>query len=904
MKLTISFFKKLLLFNLMFFVCSFVLIPDVFAGDEASGYGYPSPSNGGGSGNCLSQWGGCTPGFARNMAFRLTMVDLQGKKIEGTKSVDFSSNVFYKCTIDGVKQNCPFSNYSLIKGYYDGSGKYIARYDYKYSEKFNDYSVATEDDKFIMYYDSKQNFVNQYTVEKFLKNDLLSTGWSYKNLVDLTFYDMFLHYCGFLKDNDTSYTAIDSERKQKIYNSVIIFEPAYPVYYYSSVTGGTVYRYGTVTELARTMLNNPGFGIDYGLSNALRKNVSLCINKKDKLNNLVGFEAIKSGVDVCSNDDYQSTVSLQDLVNDTRSFGISVGTISGSGINKCLKKDCPPDIEDSSPDYVINVCDQAIYKTGDSTIDKSDTSSSKISFLSDKVFSPKALKQDYFKVSGSDENQSLYCYDSVEYHLDDLKSDISGKYNKFIFVNPRPGKLTVSRYCLMGNNYSLNEQSNIDSYKNSAIRISFYGKTYDIYPSDSESNNQFNIDKITNVIRPVNFSNSNVLFNEIEKMRDVTVDGNKYKYVSYSFELNYIVPQNLLFVGNGNVDKNDDYADGITYNAYISLANFSNSFGYSNNMINTEILGISNEKLSSDNKKTLSTAICPFTYKIKDDNESKSNINFRVISLDNPFPARDGSSRMPSENWLYDENNVFNYITTNRGVLGEWKETGVNEDGFPTYELVRNPELIYSQREPMYSITLTPSTMLSIRSYNKKYSYYSMYELGDYKSKDEINLDDKDADKLKCNDQGRECYSEFLRDSRYIPQNEETISGDCFMSGGESKNVRDEFNSYYGANQVFTKSDVQRYYDDLFEGNINNKYGVAYGADLNFNGRMDSEDIEIMTEYAKVNKFENKDEYDKYVESTDDSSILDAQIYRGKYIKYYTCANKSYKSGGPVEEEK
>lgn len=877
------FFKQIVIIGVVSFLFFFLFFFDVHA-DTAGGFGYPAPTQGGGTGNCMSQWGGCWLGPSYK-AFRLTLVDFNGKKIEGTKSVDFSSNNFYNCP-NG--KNCGFSAYSLINGYYDKTGKYIARYDYKYSDKFNDYSVASNIDEFIMYYDDKGNFKDQYTVEYLLKNAILSTGWQYDG-ESMTFYDMFLHYCGFLHDDETSYKSISADRRSIIYNSTIIFEPAYPVYYYSSQDDGVIYRYGTVTELAKTMKNNPGYGISYGLSSAVRKNVALCISDYDQKNNLQGFEPLKSGTNQCGNTDYYSGVSLDDLINPEKAYGISIAVITGVN-DPCLKHKCDephiPDDEFSKKNsYTLNLCDKQALNVDLGTGFLSSPSiteytGTKISLMPESNMSASSLKNRYFKIGdSSDENQSIYCYDSVEYLFDDTMNDIGGNYNRFTFVNPKSSKVLVNRYCLLGDNYTSNEQFNIDSYKNSSIKIDFYGNTYNIYPSDSEMNSDFNItnDKKTYVVKPTNFKDDKVSFQELEKANDVTIDGTKYKYVSYLFQLNYVIPNDLLFVGNGDLTKDEGYVDGSAYNANINLSDFENSFGYSNKLISTKIVS-----MLGDAPGNIS---CPVTYNIKD---TKTNINFRVISLDNPFPARDGSSRMPAENWLYDENNVYNYITTGRGLLGNWHMTDEKDsEGNPKYELDVDPELIYSRRDPMYTITLTPSTMLKIRNYNKKYSYYSMYDLGSYDSKDKVNENDKEADKLRCNEQGRECYSEFLRNSNYIPQESSSISGVCFMDGGEKKNVRTQFDSFYnpsGSSLQYTDENVAYYMNYVFKRDYEEfKHSITVGADVNYNGRMDSEDLEIMTAYAK-----------EYVSD---------EVYKDKFKKYYTCANKTYKSGGPVEED-
>ena len=353
-----SVLKSFVLFVLTFFCIN----SNVFA-DSASGFGYATPGNGGGSGNCLSQWGGCWPGPS-NVAFRLTLVDLTGKKIEGTKSVDFSSNEFYHCSNNGVKQACSFNTYGPISGYYDTNGKFVARYGYKYSEHYGDYSIASDSDQFYMYFDSKGNFKNQYTVERFLHGEftnLDSEEWEYKGK-KMSFYDMFLHYCDFLPDRIFSYRD-NNELKKQLKNTTIIFEPAYPVYYYSN--GTTIYRYGTVTELAQTMLKKPGYGLDWGISGALRQNVGLCVSTNDK-NKFVGFNVelgndsngdkkLTVGTDICSNNGFNNIVSLNDLVNPQKTFGMALGVLDINGGSLCVFGD--PECSDPNPHMNLSICE-------------------------------------------------------------------------------------------------------------------------------------------------------------------------------------------------------------------------------------------------------------------------------------------------------------------------------------------------------------------------------------------------------------------------------------------------------------------------------------------------------------------------------------------------------------------
>lgn len=948
--------KMVLVFSLFLFLNS-----NVFA----QGYGYPAPSQGGGTGACLSTWGGCWTG-ASNKAYRMTLVGLDGKRVPGTKSVDFAGLEFYNC--EGSRKNiCDFKNYSPIGGYYDNTGKYIARYGYKFSKKHNDYMVATESDPLeLVYLNKLGDFKSQYSVNNLFVGDngeLINDprhGYVYSDYKYLgeaakkengdkpiSFYDLFLHYCGYLSDEDI----YSNDADPTIKNSTIIVEPTYAVYFYSNdskVCGsscGTIYRYGTVTELAQFMLDHPGKGLDWGVSKALRQNVALCVNSKDVNENLTHFEAIKTGINTCQNSINYYDVTLDKLVDSEKAYGMNIAIVPGK--NECALGTCEG--EDYSG-YSLNWCSRtegSVEKNGASSVvsvepnvvtsetttittpiitthtDVSDemTDGNKITLgATDFTFDLGGLYSDYFKISGGDDAQSAYCFDSVTYDFVDFSNDLHGTFNKYTFVNPRPAKVTINRQCLLGLDYTDTKHLDSSSYKNSFIKVNFYDQGYEIYPSDSADNTEFNVSdnnqsgsgKVT-YVKPKNLEFYNALFQQVGS--DTRVNFEKpvrskhtFRYATYTLTLNYAVPKDMFFIGE----------DASKTGGYVTLGNISNAFGYSQSFL-------SNSILKGTNSATFSSTQCPISYKIDTITaKSNTNITFRVIDLNNPFPGRDGASRMPAVNWLYDENNVYNYISTGRGPLNRrWYDTGeTDENGYPIYSYILDAEAMYDYAQPMYTITLTPSTMINIRNYNKTHSYYSMYEYDTtyVKYKDGIESKGKsdsqtlkeqdnseNALKLRCSDEGRECYSEFLRNSAIIPQDEETISGTCFMGRNQAPTssynptIRKEF---YSGDSVFlydqekvdtykelifnTEKDYEtgKYKKDLLGVLL---YGEAYDADVNFNGLFDSEDIEIMQEYAKVYDSENTE------------SALSP--YPGKLINYYSCANKTYKSGGPVKEE-
>ncbi len=122
-------------------------------------------------------------------------------------------------------------------------------------------------------------------------------------------------------------------------------------------------------------------------------------------------------------------------------------------------------------------------------------------------------------------------------------------------------------------------------------------------------------------------------------------------------------------------------------------------------------------------------------------------IIFRPVSLSHPFLTSTGANRRPGENW----HNDVEKITENRNLSV--------------------PERIYSDRDPMYEITLNTALIGQIRKYNRDarggYSDFS----------------------LEClTGTGRECKSQFIR-SKF---NSSFVSRWCGMSSDWDRCEKDD----------------------------------------------------------------------------------------------------------------
>ncbi len=98
---------------------------------------------------------------------------------------------------------------------------------------------------------------------------------------------------------------------------------------------------------------------------------------------------------------------------------------------------------------------------------------------------------------------------------------------------------------------------------------------------------------------------------------------------------------------------------------------------------------------------------CPIT--------KKKFIEYRTISLTNPFPGESGAGRNPGTNWYgidqidVNKTKVEKYITYNRGVNTTAGTKGATNTAYDVYKL-----------DPMYEIDLTPALMKTIKKYNSE----------------------------------------------------------------------------------------------------------------------------------------------------------------------------------------
>lgn len=729
--------------------------------------GFGNWAGGGSSCNSSTSWG-CLTWYNKTdlkLAFRFTLVDKDGKRVAGTHSVDLTGD-------KGI-----FDRYFLLKYvdvFKDTNGY---KFGYKYSDIYNDYEYSNN---FKLIYDS--SFPTRYTVKNGtfrnaitlyatkvdnvnnISCDAVNMCFTYKGYTNLYFIDWFFHVSGYLSDNDkTIYNNLSKLSKIRDGQYFLLVEPTLMAQY--NHDGAHRYTYGTVTEFARDIM----IGAHDQLSqNAKHIRTSAgCVLIQQPIESF--SKITKASSTICNaveGTDWKQA-NVRDIASDDYGYGMYLFSLVDTfQFNEVVPKET----------FELNLCSSSEDISSDGIVTFNTKSGRNI-------VDEKVLKTDLFKVGTGDENSSVYCFDNVTYDFSDVIKEFDGRRKKInAKIDVPSGNATVVRTCYVPTmtTYSIeNVRSDLKNYENPGIKLNVYGDIYDF---------------TTNV-------------NDSSIGKRTIYGGSNYFIDQFTIEMKYNISDTI------SLGKK---SSGV-YEASISFGNVKTLFGQSNKLIENLLSDKSVHNLyPSDGAGFLMNPYnteysfeCKFTTTVE---KNSTDIQFRVISLDNPFPARDGTARLPGVNWLDEENYVYNYITKNRGV---------------------DTELIYDT-EPMYSITLDAPTMINIRRYNSSHSYTDI--------------------SLSCDEDNKQCTSDFLRNTKYISN----LDGVCALS-------KDEF-SKVGTNYQISDS---AFINTVQNSISNNTYSSLY--DANLDGKLTNDDLIIM-------------------------------LNQEKNTKFYTCGSKTYRSGGPVEE--
>lgn len=385
------------------------------------------------------------------------------------------------------------------------------------------------------------------------------------------------------------------------------------------------------------------------------------------------------------------------------------------------------------------------------------------------------------------ENGDLWCYDNTTYSFEQLNKSFTD--NQPINISPiitnqllaiPHGTLTVERTCFSKNSNvpigDLDAAFEADNARyQEEFKLNLNGKEYTYkrgqkYQGTREKTSGFEYKKNENKTNPYgeNYVEYTSTFNydyeltvgeDAMKSNINILNYNISSALGSSNGIDYSKNKNIYAkVINAPTMENKEYTNTLYTNNSTKEARINGGYGYSNNFFDAlndycgdtkndsntlERSGERQEWYDDEYYNFTNTYI--MTEKVNKNCNFKTTgtdvnvwdeIQFRTISLSNPFPGRDGTSRIPGTNWLSKTNNfVYDYIQNNRNVTAEE---------------------VYN-KEPLYTVTLDTQSMIKIREYNKNHNY------SDYG--------------LVCESgTGRKCRSNFLRNNEYIKKLEGTCS--------------------------------------------------------------------------------------------------------------------------------
>lgn len=791
---------------------------------------------------------GCFSGSGEPSAVRITLVDKTGKKVEGTRSIDITYSSDY--TKPG-KQKFTIVDFSKGQSLKKSSGETFGlvnnSYKYKYSDKFGDYNSK---DDFIYLaipggprFTNKKQGINEF-VNKLVNYD--DYKYEYKNFMKpIDIVEFLTRYMNYFSDDDP----YKGEKVTDLGKYYFIIEPVFFIWYNDGAYSGISHRvYGTSSEIAEILYdqsNKYGKYSPYArLGLGSRVKYFSCFAHNE---NTTEFEPITKGNSYCKGlREISKVTKAEGGLKQATKWGkqlLDDGYGLGVRVVKIKLDDVPDDPDgggggtDTNYSFDLDLCSSSFETdaSGNTIVKEGDG----IFYLeADKLISAEELKSNkLFWVQSDGDDPQISCYDEVYYDFSEILDKLRQPHkiiSSIDYSSLPKGKGVIKRVCWIKKDGINNDFEPNDSKSDLGYGYFLKSENYMIHwDSDVE-------------FRP------NLVSKETEVISEEDSGGILKRFI-YEIDYSVVVDVSIGTDIDGVVRKidNNDLNVRLKQNAFGLGRKFINVFQANQERIKngTWNYNFDDGKYSGYYNDTISEALKRYSLNYLDgdifvdytkdgiefnDRKCKvypeisdKNIDFvfRTISLENPFPARDGGSRIPGINWLNDDNNVFQYITNNRGIRYAKDSDDVS------------PEAIYSsgEIEPMYTVTLDTETMIKIRNYNKENSGYVMPS-------------------VKCDSEGKQCYSGFLREVLG-----ENLDGVCVLEKSTDEEKIKSILWKEGPKIEMTVEELSF----LTAGFKNRRL------DLNKNNVNDSEDIEIINNYNLNTPF-------------------------------YTCANKTYKSGGPV----
>lgn len=701
----------------------------------------------------------------QNIEFRVTLVDSDGKKVDNTKSIDYGYN-------GGVNNNTVKEANNINRGY-----------KYKYGDNNGNYdSYRLNLVNTVYSYYGYTNFINEY--KQIIKNRTKKFGIENGSTGKYDFLTMFLYHCGYLSHNsgEPYYDIDDAHWKEK---KIDISEKKYflliePIYSFNLY--GTIHR-GTAKELANYLLSL-GY-IPYNLMSAFTYTMGMGMRTTVSEAKAIKFKRIKKdNVYFVSSGASNNKVyeEWNAIANDD--YGNGIGVLSITAMIST------PELENIDVNVKMDYC--PTEETGDNNgivkfeIVKGFTTYENFQNL---------VNAGYKLKKYNSANSQIYCYDDVTYDFSEIIETLNKlEFKVHSYIQIPKGTVTVNRHCAV---YSPSVE--YDTAKTTFLNMF------------NEYENQYIL---------LNLFNKSIYINKINT--DIHIDESKLNNIIGKKRGIYNTTATITFGYNENNSKLYIGKNAADASAYIDLSNVT--YGYSNDLKKQ----LTDKAVFKYDKYIFTTHVdsgsenytCAFKTDVTDIS-SNDMIKFRTISLNNPFPSRDASSRLPGSNWLGADNYVRTYINHNRGVNGSE---------------------VYN-KEPIYTITLTPSQMIKIREYNKKHNY-------------------SDLDLNCVGENNTSCLSNFLRTTI----DKKNITGSCMIN---SDNI------------------------------ISDPNGIAKFDKDNLVNKINS-----IKEESTLNHFYTSEELNMDFNKDGLLTLRDAYIYdnASKTTNYYTCADKTYENSGYIKE--
>lgn len=691
--------------------------------------------------------------------FLLTLVNNQGERVNGTNSVYYKDDTNKDFKMISSGMKCKYK-YSNI------------------DETCKEYQTDLTGDNTT--YDNSMDTIGRIFQENIItRKKIYELSGSEK----YDFITSFLYQINFLDSNEGYYDIDDnhlnSKRKEISDNNYfILIEPTYEY----ALQGNTYF--GTSRELAQE-LKKLGW-IPYNLMSDFTYNIGINLYITQEQANTLQFDKITKGyMNIIKSGAANQTVISEWEAIASPEYGNGMGIIKIS-------------------DYTIPVSESEIKITKENCATEGENRANGIiefdlemnfDEFDDAIQSGVEFEQDKISVG------NIYCYDNIKYDFSNIINNINSigpsnyKAKIHSYVDIGTGTATITRYCYVKlptrlydtekNNFA----NNFSDYENLKIPLNAFGTT-------------INLEKIkTDDIAP-------------DETKIITI--NNQKIGIYKKTKTITFGYNKLYIGNNQTITNPESID-----SYIDFNNIS--YGYSTKLYKEATDGKTypgNTTFYIKVESSKGEKKCEFKTKITGD--AMEEIKFRTISLDNPFPSRDASTRLPGYNWLGKDNYVRTYINHNRGVKGSE---------------------VYN-KEPLYTVTLSPTEIVKIREYNKNKSYSDI--------------------ELECvGENNTSCLSIFLRNEL-----KGNISGQCMI---EKNNIESDPLNYKSTNRDILIKKLEQV--------RNSKNILTYS--------YSKEELEL--DFNNDGLLTLRDEY----------------IYDNaeKTTTYYTCAEKTYENSGYMKGE-